>query len=144
MHARGEAVDPIAVADRLLKNGQLTKIGGAPYLSELYSTPITTSNAAYYARIVRDRATLRRLHAATRIAQLAQTAEGDTADIVETAREEWGYLSGADQQRGREPVATTDSDARTRASLGYVVLRRGVTDWMQVEPSAGHGRGTAR
>lgn len=89
MHARGEAVDPITVADRLLKDGQLTKVGGAPYLSELYSTPVTTSNAAYYARIVRDRATLRRLHtAATRIAQLAQTAEGDTADIVETARAE--------------------------------------------------------
>lgn len=87
MHGRGAGVDPITVAAELLRTGVLKNAGGAPYLADLYGAPVAVSNAAYYARIVRDKATLRRLHiACTQGAQTALSMEGDPADVVETVR----------------------------------------------------------
>jgi len=89
MHARGVGVDPVTVAAELTRTGDLARAGGALAISDLYAAPVTPVNAAYYARIVRDKATLRRLEAAcTRGVQLARTGEGDPADVVEMVRGE--------------------------------------------------------
>jgi replicative DNA helicase len=81
--SRGDGVDPITVANELTRRGELTAVGGALYLADLYATPPTAANVGYYARIVHDQATLRRLHTAcTRGTQLALTQEGDPAETV--------------------------------------------------------------
>lgn len=80
--------DPVAVAARLSEAGDLQRVGGAPYLHTLMSTPATAANAAFHARIVAKRAVLRRLaNAAMRIRQLA-TTDGDANEAVEAARAE--------------------------------------------------------
>ena len=61
VYSRGEPADPIVVADELQRQGNLEKVGGAPYLASLIATVPTAANTAYYARIVRERATMRRL-----------------------------------------------------------------------------------
>ena len=61
LYGRGEPADAITVADELTKRGELGRIGGAPYLHTLIATVPTAANAGYYARIVRERAILRRL-----------------------------------------------------------------------------------
>ena len=49
----------------------------------------TAANAGYYAKIVRERAVLRRLiEAGTRIVQLGYTGDGDVDDIVDPAQAE--------------------------------------------------------
>lgn len=89
MHAAGDAVDPVTLASRLARDGSIDQAGGHVYLADLYATPPTTSNVAYYARIVSEQAVRRRLHAAgTRIVQLSGSGEGDIADIAELARAE--------------------------------------------------------
>src|SRR5699024_11764818 len=87
---KGEPVDSVSMLSALQTSGDLGRIGGAPYLHTLLAATPTAANAGYYARIVADRATKRRVHeAATRIAQLAESPDGMTAtDLVEVARSE--------------------------------------------------------
>src|SRR5689334_19734567 len=91
LYGRGEPADAITVAAALADAGQLAKVGGAPYLHTLISTVPTAANASYYARIVAERAVLRRLvEAGTRIAQLGYGtgANGrDVDDIVDLAQQ---------------------------------------------------------
>ncbi|RHA38705.1 replicative DNA helicase [Cellulomonas rhizosphaerae] len=94
MDARGLAIDPLTVGEYLTGTGELAAAGGALYLADLYATPPATSNAPYYARIVAEHATRRRLHAAgTRIVQLSASGEGDVAEIVEQSRAEVDAVS---------------------------------------------------
>jgi len=56
-----EAIDVITIANALEAKGQLEDVGGAPYLADLASVVPTAANVSYYAKIVEDRAVLRRL-----------------------------------------------------------------------------------
>ncbi|MFC7547118.1 replicative DNA helicase [Plantactinospora sp. GCM10030261] len=92
LYGRGEPADIITVAATLADAGELVRIGGAPYLHTLIASVPTAANAAYYARIVAERAVLRRLvEAGTRIVQLGYgSAAGggrDVDDIVDLAQQ---------------------------------------------------------
>ena len=92
LYGRGEPADPITVAAALTDAGELGRVGGAAYLHTLISSVPTAANAAYYARIVSERAVLRRLvEAGTRIVQLgygmAAGAGRDVDDIVDLAQQ---------------------------------------------------------
>ncbi|MFB9544847.1 replicative DNA helicase [Micromonospora sagamiensis] len=92
IYGRGEPADPITVAAALADSGDLVRIGGAPYLHSVIASVPTAANAAYYARIVAERAVLRRLvEAGTRIVQLGYgTAAGgsrDVDDVVDLAQQ---------------------------------------------------------
>jgi replicative DNA helicase len=89
LYARGEPADPITVANELTRRGELTRIGGAPYLHTLIASVPTAANAGYYARIVRERAILRRLvEAGTRIVQFGYAGDGDADELVDRAQAE--------------------------------------------------------
>ncbi len=92
LYGRGEPADPITVAAALSDSGDLGRIGGAPYLHTLIASVPTAANASYYARIVSERAVLRRLvEAGTRIVQLgygsAAGAGRDVDDVVDLAQQ---------------------------------------------------------
>ena len=89
LYARGEPADPITVSNELTRTGELARIGGAPYLHTLIASVPTAANAGYYARIVRERAILRRLvEAGTRIVQMGYAADSDADEIVDRAQAE--------------------------------------------------------
>jgi replicative DNA helicase len=89
LYARGEPADPITVANELTRRGELSRIGGAPYLHTLIASVPTAANAGYYARIVRERAILRRLvEAGTRIVQFGYAGDGDADELVDRAQAE--------------------------------------------------------
>ncbi len=106
LYGRGEPADAITVLAELTKRGEVGRIGGAPYIHELIAMVPTAANAGYYARIVRERAILRRLvEAGTRIVQLGYAADGgDVDEIVNNAQ--------------AEVYAVTE----TRATEDYVIL----------------------
>jgi replicative DNA helicase len=58
---RGDVIDVITVADELKKTGELDSAGGYDYLGSLVDAVPTAANLEYHARIVRDKALLRRL-----------------------------------------------------------------------------------
>ncbi len=89
LYGKGEPADPITVSAELTRTGEITRVGGAPYLHTLLSSVPTAANAGYYARIVAEQAILRRLvEAGTRIVQLGYaTGMGDVDDVVDRAQQ---------------------------------------------------------
>src|SRR4051812_31376571 len=91
LYGRGEPADAVTVSAELNKANELARVGGAPYLHTLISSVPTAANAGYYARIVAERAILRRLvTAGTRIVQLGygDADGGEVDDIVDRAQAE--------------------------------------------------------
>lgn len=87
LYSRGEPTDVITVTDELVKGGKLVQAGGADYLHTLTSIVPTAANAGFYARIVSEKATLRRLvEVGTKIAQSGYKNEGDVIDLVNQAQ----------------------------------------------------------
>lgn len=85
LHLYGESaeVDPILVAGRLDRTGDLDRVGGAPYLHTLVAMVPTAANAHYYARLVAEKATIRRLvEAGTKIVQLGYAGAEDAEPEV--------------------------------------------------------------
>jgi replicative DNA helicase len=89
LYSRGEPADAVTVANELTKRGEIARVGGAPYLHTLIASVPTAANAGYYARIVQERAVLRRLvEAGTRIVQLGYSGDGDADELVDRAEAE--------------------------------------------------------
>lgn len=86
LFGRGEPQDIVTVNNLLKSKGQLDKIGGASYVAELTEVVPVASNIEYYAKIVRDKAVLRRLiQASSDIASLCYEESGDVDQIIESA-----------------------------------------------------------
>ena len=89
LYGRGEPADAVTVSDLLNKRGELTRVGGPSYLHTLIASVPTAANAGYYARIVRERAILRRLvEVGTRIVQLGYSGDGEADELVDRAQAE--------------------------------------------------------
>ncbi len=89
LYGRGEPADAVTVSDLLTKRGELARVGGGAYLHTLIASVPTAANAGYYARIVRERAILRRLvEAGTRIVQLGYAGDGEADELVDRAEAE--------------------------------------------------------
>ena len=73
--------DPLLVSEHLRTTGQLTKVGGAPYLFTLAQLCPSTGNAEHYATQVRNQARIRHAgHAINRAKQFLTTATPDAID----------------------------------------------------------------
>lgn len=122
LYGRGEPADAITVVAELTKHGEMGRIGGAPYIHTLISMVPTAANAGYYARIVRERAVLRRLvQAGTRIVQLGYATDGgDVDELVNNAQ--------------AEVYAVTE----TRSSEDYAVLGDVIGGAVDEIEAAGH------
>ncbi len=61
LYERGDVIDVITVSEELKKTGEMETAGGFDYLAALVDAVPTAANVEYHARIVRDKALLRRL-----------------------------------------------------------------------------------
>ncbi|WP_336923465.1 replicative DNA helicase [Aquipuribacter sp. SD81] len=115
LFGRGEPADPVTVADVLGRRGELNRVGGAPYLHTLVATVPTAASAAYYARIVRDKAVLRRLvEAGTKIAGLGYAGEGgEVDDIVNQAQAEVYAVTERQSRDDYRPLSEVMQDTVT-------------------------------
>jgi len=79
---RNDAIDLITLKDELQRAGELEEVGGPAYIASLADGVPRSANVEHYARIVKEKATLRSvIHAANRILADAYTAEED-ADLI--------------------------------------------------------------
>ncbi|MBL0713023.1 MAG: replicative DNA helicase, partial [Desulfosarcina sp.] len=86
LFSRSEPVDLITLTNKLRENGQLEEIGGAAYLARLLDTAPVAANAEHYARIVHDKACLRRLiETSHQIVQKCFEDRGDIDDLLDFA-----------------------------------------------------------
>ncbi|GAA3213401.1 replicative DNA helicase [Actinocorallia longicatena] len=101
LYGRGEPADAIMVGAELTKKGEAARTGGAPYLFTLINSVPTAANAGYYAKIVQERSTLRRLvEAGTRIVQLGYAQGADADDLLDQAQAE--VYAIADKRSGED------------------------------------------
>ncbi len=83
---RGEAIDPVTLRDELGRRGDLDRSGGLEYIATLIDVVPTAANVEYHARIVRDKAVLRRLvEAATAIIQDVYESRGTPGEVLDNA-----------------------------------------------------------
>ncbi|HZD03341.1 MAG TPA: replicative DNA helicase [Longimicrobiales bacterium] len=84
---RGDVIDVVTVAEELKKTGDLEPSGGLEYLAELVDAVPTAANIGYHARIVREKALLRRLIDASSqiIRDVYEQGERDVDEIMDQA-----------------------------------------------------------
>jgi replicative DNA helicase len=85
MFERTEPIDYVTLANHLKEQGQLEAVGGAAALTRIREAPLAV-NAPHYARIVHDKAVLRRLiEKANAISKRCFQEQGPADDIVDFA-----------------------------------------------------------
>ncbi len=100
-------IDAVTVAEALSSKGQLDRIGGAAFLAELVETTPGTANAPAYARIVRDRSTLRQLiRAGQQITESGFEPDGRSGDdlVEEAERAVFAIAEGRSDDGGPQPI----------------------------------------
>ncbi|MEX0980012.1 MAG: replicative DNA helicase [Gemmatimonadota bacterium] len=86
---QGVIVDVITVADALKKQGELESVGGVAYLAEVLDAVPTAANIEYHAKIVAEKAVLRRLIDASSeiIRDVYDQGERGIAEVVDQAEQ---------------------------------------------------------
>jgi len=96
LSATGQPADALTVGAELTNRRLIGRIGGLPYLHALTGSVTTPASSGWYAQIVRDLATRRRLiETGTRIAQMGYETDdaADLAAIVDRAQAEANAIS---------------------------------------------------
>ena len=104
---RQQPLDVIAVADELRVRGMIARLdGGEVYLLTLSNSVPTAENIGHYARLVKEKATLRRLIAAC--AEIQSRAGGDFGDFEEFMDEAETQIFKVAQQNRRETYSSSN------------------------------------
>jgi replicative DNA helicase len=83
---RSEPVDLVTLTNELGRSNELEGVGGPAYISALSDGVPRSANVEYYAKIVKEKATLRRLiQSATDVLGRAYDAEEDADDLLDDA-----------------------------------------------------------
>ncbi len=91
---RDEEADQITVSEELRRRGQLEEVGGAYYLATLAGDVATSANVEYHAKIVLNKALLRKLITfSTQITSESYEDVGDVRELIDTAEERIFSLS---------------------------------------------------
>ena len=109
---RNEPIDEITVGSELKTLGKLESLGGSAYLAELTDSVPTAANVAYYAKLVKKRAVVRRLIMAT-TAITGSVYEG-TTDIdllLDEAEAKIFEITTNRDQKGFAPLKEVVKDA---------------------------------
>jgi replicative DNA helicase len=86
LNERHDAIDFVTLKEELQRAGDLDEVGGPAYVASLADGVPRATNVEYYARIVKEKATLRNLiHAATKILSSAYEAEQESDLILDEA-----------------------------------------------------------
>jgi replicative DNA helicase len=99
---RNQPPDAVTVSEHLQRNGQLEAAGGLPYLARLVEDTPSAANIRAYAKIVRERAMLRKLiEIGGDIASSANSSEGLTVEeIVDLAEQRVFQIAEGGQRLG--------------------------------------------
>jgi replicative DNA helicase len=83
---RGDAIDLVTLKEELQRSGELDEVGGPAYISSLVDGVPRSTNVEHYARIIKEKSTLRNLiYSANKILTNAYDAEDDADAILDQA-----------------------------------------------------------
>ena len=100
-----EAVDIVTLTEELRKEEQLERVGGVRFVTDIANTVPTAANISYHAKIVKEKAELRRLiDAATAIATAAYEDTDEVANIMDEAEKRILAVAAGQSTDGFEPM----------------------------------------
>jgi len=108
---RGEPLDLITVSNLLKDNNRFEAIGGPTYLATLTDIVPVAANLAYYAKIVREKAILRKLiQTSTEIAGRCYEEQGDIDTLLDDVETTVFEISRAKSGQSYHSLKTVISD----------------------------------
>jgi replicative DNA helicase len=114
LNERGQAIDLVTLKDELVRSGRLEEVGGAAYIAALADGVPRSTNVEYYARIVKERATLRNLiGSANKIVGMAYRAEQDADTLLDQAEQEIFAIAEDRMHTGFVPLKDLVEDSFT-------------------------------
>lgn len=103
MHDGGGRIDALLLVERLKQAGDFEAVGGNAYILEIAQSVPVAAHALYYARLVRDKATLRSLiHTSTEILRDAYDPALEPREMLNRAEES---IFALHDQRGTDRLA---------------------------------------
>lgn len=102
---RSEAVDILTVSEELKRRNTLEMVGGRAYIALLSTLVPSTSNASQYAKIVSEKAVLRRLiNASSNIMEQAYQEKLDSETVLDHAEQAIFEIAQTKQKKDYEPL----------------------------------------
>ena len=112
LNERHDAIDFVTLKEELARAGELDEVGGPAYVASLADGVPRATNVEYYARIVKEKATLRNLiYAASKIVTNAYEADQESDLILDEAESAIFAVTGV-------PPGFVDLDEMTRGLQG--------------------------
>ncbi|MCB9662537.1 MAG: replicative DNA helicase [Alphaproteobacteria bacterium] len=106
MRAEGEHVDAVTVGDRVLRGGQDEAFGGYGYVLGLTERVPSRANLGHYARLVREKASLRRvIRAAETVRESALGGEKGPSELLAQASHAFLEIADAESSRDWEQIS---------------------------------------
>lgn len=94
LYAAQKPCDIVTLQEQLKANGKLAEVGGLSYLSQLLNAVPTSKNAEFYAKIVKEKAMLRRLiTVSSEIVDSAYDPQAEAEPLIDTAEQRILQLS---------------------------------------------------
>ncbi|NNC33097.1 replicative DNA helicase [Longimicrobium terrae] len=98
---RGDVVDALTLAEDLRNHGDLESVGGLQFIASAMDAVPTAANIEYHARIVREKALLRRLiEAATTIIQDTYDNPGEVDTLLDQAEQKIFEVAQTNDRKG--------------------------------------------
>ncbi|AQW21148.1 replicative DNA helicase [Lentilactobacillus curieae] len=105
LNDKDQAIDVVTVSDMLTDQNNLEDVGGMAYIAELAGSVPTAANVVYYAKIVKDKAVLRRLiQTATNIVTNSYATEDDVETVLDNAERDIMNVAENRNQSGFKPI----------------------------------------
>ncbi|MDN7145376.1 replicative DNA helicase [Liquorilactobacillus mali] len=105
LNNQDEVIDVITINNYLTSNQQVDDVGGVAYIAELAAAVPTAANVAYYAKIVEEKALLRRLIAtATNIVTQTYSQDDDVPSLLDDAERQIMEVSERRNRTGFKPI----------------------------------------
>src|SRR5579883_499014 len=102
---RGSPIDPITLEEQLKSQDRLQRAGGLTYINDLQMKVPTSENIAFYARIVRDKATVRQIIlTTTEITAKGYGDVGEVDDFIDESEKRLFEISQRAQKQSFHPI----------------------------------------
>src|SRR6187402_3518983 len=103
---RNQPIDPVTLKDELTRTGELDEVGGPAYVASLTDGVPRSANVEYYARIVKEKSTLRQLiQSATDVLTRAYDAEEDADNLLDEAERSIFQIADHRMRSGFVPLS---------------------------------------
>ena len=103
---RSQPIDPVTLKDELTRSGEIEEVGGPAYVASLTDGVPRSANVEYYARIVKEKSTLRQLiQSATDVLTRAYDAEEDADNLLDEAERSIFQIADHRMRTGFVPLS---------------------------------------